>query len=71
VLVNYFLGLLVKQLYHETFLHQTKHCKQLLKKFEMDKRKEVGLQIATLVLMKKENPLTKQGIKVSLVPYFT
>ena len=34
--LNYFLGLQIKQLDHGTFLSQTKYCKELLKKFNME-----------------------------------
>jgi len=40
--LNYFIGLQVKQMNHATFLHQTKYCKELLKKFDIDKSKEVA-----------------------------
>ena len=45
--LNYFLNLQVKQMNHGTFLHQTKYCKEILKKFDMDKSKEVATPIAT------------------------
>ena len=45
--LNYFLGLLVKQMDHGTFLHQTKYYKELLKKFEMEKSKEFVTLMAT------------------------
>jgi len=38
--LNYFLGLQIKQLNHGTFLSQTKYCKELLKKFNMESYKE-------------------------------
>ena len=38
--LNYFLELQIKQLNHETFLSQTKYCKELLKKFNMESCKE-------------------------------
>ena len=45
--LNYFLGVQVKHMDHGTFLHQTKYCKELLKKFEMDKSKEATSPMAT------------------------
>ena len=45
--MNYFLGLQVRQMNHGTFLHQTKYCKEILKKFYMDKRKEAATLMAT------------------------
>jgi len=45
--LNYFLGLQVKHMNHVTFLHQTKYCKELLKKFEKDKSKEAATPMAT------------------------
>jgi len=38
--LNFFLGLQVKLMKHGTFLYQSKYCKELLKKFEMDNCKE-------------------------------
>jgi len=45
--LNYFLGLQIKQLNHGTFLSQTKYCKDLLKKFDMENCKEISTPMAT------------------------
>ena len=45
--LNYFLGLQIKQLNHGTFFSQTKYCKELLKKFDMENCKEISTPIAT------------------------
>ena len=45
--LNYFLGLQIKQLNHGTFLCQTKYCKELLKKFDMENCKENSTPMAT------------------------
>ena len=45
--LNYFLGLQAKQMNHGMFLHHTKYCKALLKKFDMDKSKEAATPMAT------------------------
>jgi len=45
--LNFFLGLQVKQMGHVTFLCQSKYCKELLKRFEMDNCKEATTPIAT------------------------
>jgi len=45
--LNFFLGLQVKQMGHETFLCQSKYYKELLKRFEMDNCKEASTPIAT------------------------
>jgi len=45
--LNYFLGLRIKQLNHGTFLSQTKYCKELLKKFDMENCKEISTPMAT------------------------
>jgi len=45
--LNYFLGLQIKQLNHGTFLSQTKDCKELLKKFDMENCKEISTPMAT------------------------
>ena len=45
--LNYFLGLQIKQLQNGTFLNQSKYCRDVLKKFEMDSCKEASTPIAT------------------------
>ena len=40
--LNYFLGLQVKQLKESIFLNQAKYCKDLLRKFEMNKCKPIS-----------------------------
>ena len=45
--LNYFLGLQVKQMNHGIFFHKTMYCKEILKKFDMDKSKEVATLMAT------------------------
>jgi len=45
--LNYFLGLQIKQLQNGTFLNQSKYCRDVLKKFEMDSCKEASTLIAT------------------------
>ena len=45
--LNYFLVLQIKQLKNETFLRQTKYCRDVLKKFEMEGCKEASTPIST------------------------
>jgi len=45
--LNYFLGLQIKQLQNDTFLNQSKYCRDVLKKFEIDSCKEASTPIAT------------------------
>ena len=45
--LNYFLGHQIKKLNHGNFLHKKKYCKELLKKFKMNKSKEVATPIST------------------------
>jgi len=45
--LNYFLGLQIKQSNHGTFLSQTKYCKELLKKFDMENCKEISTPMTT------------------------
>jgi len=45
--INYFLGLQVKQLKDGIFIIQAKYCKELLRKFEMDKCKAINTPIPT------------------------
>jgi len=44
--LNYFLGLQIKQFHHGTFLNQSKYCRELLKKFDMENCKETTTPIA-------------------------
>jgi len=45
--LNYFLGLQIKQLKNGTFLSQTKYCRDVLKKFEMEGCKEASTPMST------------------------
>ena len=45
--MNYFLGLQIKQLKHGTFFTQSKYCKELLKKFEVERCKGATTPIPT------------------------
>ena len=45
--LNFFLGLQVKQLKDGIFLNQAKYCKDLLRKFEMDKCKPISTPFST------------------------
>ena len=45
--LNFFLGLQVKKMKNGTFMSQSKYCKELLKKFEMEKCKEASTPIST------------------------
>ena len=45
--LNYFLGLRVKQLKDGIFLNQVKYCKDLLRKFGMDKCKSISTPFST------------------------
>jgi len=44
--LNFFLGLQVKQMKHGIFLCQSKYCKELMKKFEMERFKEASTPIS-------------------------
>jgi len=45
--LNYFFGLQIEQFQHGTFLSQSKYCRELLKKFDMENCKEAATPIAT------------------------
>jgi len=45
--LNYFMGLQIKQLKNDTFLYQSKYCKDIQKKFEMENCKETATTIST------------------------
>ena len=40
--LNFFLGLQIKQMSDGIFINQSKYCKELLKRFDMDKCKEIA-----------------------------
>jgi len=58
--LNFFLGFQVKQMEHGTFLCQSKYCKELLKKFQMDKCKEVSTPMSTSCYL----DLDEKGVSV-------
>ena len=45
--LNFFLGLQIKQMEKGTFISQSKYCKDVLKKFEMDSAKAASTPMAT------------------------
>jgi len=45
--LNFFLGLQIKQGKHGLFIHQSKYCTKLLKKFQMESCKESSTPMAT------------------------
>ncbi|XP_068504365.1 uncharacterized mitochondrial protein AtMg00810-like [Phaseolus vulgaris] len=45
--LSFFLGLQVKQSKDDIFLSQSKYCKEILKKFEMEKCKEATTPMST------------------------
>jgi len=63
--LNFFLGLQVKQIKNGTFLYQSKYCKELLKKFEMDKCKEATTPISTSCYM----DLDEKGVYIDQSKY--
>jgi len=63
--LNFFLGLQVKQMEHGTFLCQSKYCKELMKKFEMDKCKEASTPISTSCYL----DLDEKGVSVDQTKY--
>jgi len=69
--LNYFLGLQVKQLKQGTILNQSKYCKDILKKFEMEKCKEATTTSCYLDAERKEKLHTKQNTKNQLGHSFT
>ncbi|XP_019418587.1 PREDICTED: uncharacterized protein LOC109360408, partial [Lupinus angustifolius] len=52
--LTFFLGLQIKQLESGIFIHQAKYCKELLKKFEMDKCKEASTPMASACYLDKD-----------------
>jgi len=63
--LNFFLGFQVKQTKNGTFLCQSKYCKKLLKKFEMDKSKEATTPISTNYYL----DLDEKGVSIGQTKY--
>jgi len=63
--LNFFLGLQVKQMDHGTILYQSKYCRELLKRLEMDKYKEVATPIAISCHL----DLDEKGISIHQTKY--
>jgi len=63
--INFFMGLQVKQMKHGTFLCQSKYCRELSKKFEMDKCKEVATPISTSCYL----DLDQNGLSIDQTKY--
>ena len=49
--LNFFLGLQIKQCKQDTFVHQTKYTKDLLKKFDMSDAKPLTTPMATSIVL--------------------
>jgi hypothetical protein len=47
--MNFFLGLQIKQTQDETFMHQEKYTKDVLKKFDMGKPKPLSMPMSTMM----------------------
>ena len=52
--LTFFLGLQIKQLEDEIFIHQSKYTKDLLKKFKMDESKEVSTPMSSTLKLDKD-----------------
>jgi len=72
--MNYFLGLQVKQLKDGIFINQAKYCKELLRKFEMDKCKAINTPISTSCQLDKDHAgksVDQSKYKGLMVLYYT
>ena len=49
--LNFFLGLQIKQTQDETFVHQGKYIKDVLKKFNMGKAKPLSTPMSTTTML--------------------
>ncbi|KAG2380359.1 Retrovirus-related Pol polyprotein from transposon TNT 1-94 Protease [Vigna angularis] len=63
--LTFFLGLQIKQMEKETFISQTKYCREILKKFEMDNAKEASTPMGTSCYLDKD----ETGKEVSQTKY--
>ncbi|XP_022639218.1 uncharacterized protein LOC111242059, partial [Vigna radiata var. radiata] len=52
--LNFFLGLQIKQMNGGTFISQTKYCREILKKFDMDTCKEANTPMGTSCYLDKD-----------------
>jgi len=74
--LNYFLGLQVKQLKDEIFLNQAKYCKDLLRKFGIEKCKSINTPFSTCCHLDQDiagNPIdeTKYRGRIRSLLYLT
>jgi hypothetical protein len=49
--LTFFLGIQVKQMKHDTFVHQAKYTKDLIKKFNMAKLKPMSTPISMVIAL--------------------
>ena len=63
--LNYFLGLQIKQMSEGTFICQSKYCRELLKRFEMDNAKEIQTPMSTSEHLDKD----EKGKEVEITKY--
>lgn len=63
--LTFFLGLQIKQVPSGTFINQAKYCKELLKRFGMDKAKEASTPMGTSSYLDKD----EHGNSVDVTKY--
>src|SRR4051812_4414319 len=65
VKMNYFLRLQIKQLKYETFINQSKYCKELLKRFDMDNCKEMATPMGFRSYIDQDEP----SVSINITKY--
>ena len=63
--MNYFLGLQIKQLKDGIFINQSKYCKELLKKFDMDNCKSIHMPMGSGTYVDQD----ESGISIDITKY--
>ncbi|XP_058745856.1 uncharacterized mitochondrial protein AtMg00810-like [Vicia villosa] len=63
--MNYFLGLQIKQLKDGFFINQSKYCKELLKKFDMDNCKAMSMPMGSGTYVDQD----ESGVSIDITKY--
>ena len=63
--MNYFIGLQIKQLKDETFINQSKYCRELLKKFDMDNFKVMNTPMGSGTYVDQD----ESGVFIDITKY--
>lgn len=63
--MNYFLGLQIKQLKNDIFINQSKYCKELSKRFDMDNCKAMNTSMGSGTYVDQD----EYGVSIDITKY--